>query len=71
MHVRGNSPNDAHFKDWLYQMTYNPAMQNQKIGIPSYINQTHSLDDFIYNVFPRQDLQKAIENLSLFHKSLS
>lgn len=69
MRLEGVSANDLQFKEWLYQTTYNPAMQNIDIEIPSYIDQWNSLDCFIAKVYPQQDLERAITHPELFAKT--
>ena len=69
MRAIGNSPNDVHFKKWLYLMTYNTAMQNAKIPLPQYISQTSSLDELIAKVYSQETLLQALDNPSILYKS--
>jgi hypothetical protein len=69
MRIRGTSPNDIHFKEWLNQATYSSALQNRDISIPSYISQTNSLDHFISLVYPPQALQEIVNNPTFFYRS--
>jgi hypothetical protein len=69
MRISGTSSNDMHFKDWLCQITYNETLQNKMISLPTYIRQTHSLNDLISRMYPQQFLERVVENPSMFYKS--
>lgn len=69
MRVHGSSANEIHFKNWLTQITYDTALQNQQIAFPAYLSQQHSLDGLISKVYPQQDLQRSINSPNIFFKS--
>ena len=69
MRVRGTSSNDAHFKDWLYRMTYSPEMQNKSIPLPHYIYNTSSLNNLIERVYPMVVLSDALNSSQRLYKS--